>query len=702
MEEKKENELSAFKKKWKASRAAFEQILFEKEIGNKKYEKNYKGIIGYFILVFLGLSIVFFRYKVNGTVLSYDDLSNFDIVDNFIKSFSKGFIDFLFYGKLLDFNFEMPFYYLNFIPVFKFITSDKALALLIVNGFYYVMFTLSVYLMINIRGNYKAAWLGVSIAGFMPFLFELISHFSIPLATLTLVSWTYLCLIKSEELENPIWVFPMALCFALGLITDKYYIFYVLPILHWLQWGFAGIYRGKIFMALLLAILIGVPFYLRIILKFASFALLNLEVLKKSVNFNILTYMPDIMSSMNVLFFILGIITIIWLKFSLFDLYEKRKIVIKWFISILIVLWIFPFKSEKLIYPMLIPLAISIGIMTPVFLRKYIIAISVIWALITQFLIIPFANPQMRFSYLGIRGEDYKNEKIEEVITLIKENLKGENKTVAFIGNSKYINHRTLSELSAKYDLKQINFKKLPYSFLSMADMVIVKGKGENKKLPFYFNDFFNYLISFNDGDITIYIKKDFSDKLLRDNGFYNAENLYFGGYRLKNIGLYLNNFNQDKKVFEKAVIEMPSLSFENIDLYNMKLIFDNLGLVKIGDNTIFCGFSKLKIDRIKATDFSISRILEDKLKIEDFSFAMNEDIFDISGSINSHRIELKLYPYMDKGDIVFRIVYFNYDGLNIPQFIFNFLNFKIVKEDMSVPVEFKNIKVKNSIIEIT
>lgn len=700
-----------WKRKFLANRAALEQILFERDIVKKKEEKNYRGPIGLALILLAGLSAMFWDWHMAGGVLSSDSVSKLALAEKFIHSLSGAFGEFFFKADLFNLNFDLPFYYLSYFPVLKYITSDKPLAVLIVNSFYYCVFVCSLYFSVNIRGNYKSGLMAALIGAFFPFWFSISSEFSVSAATCAVTSLTYLFFIKSEDMENPVWVFPMALAFAVGLITDKMYIFYVLPLLHWLNWGFAGLYRGKIFKAMLVAFIIGAPFYIRIFVKFIFFYVLRGQNLFDNFNFNLLWYLAPFADASNLIFFIIGLISLIWMKFAIFELYEKRTIIWKWFLSSYIILWIFPIKDQSYVYPALAPLAVAAGIMIPDLVRKYFIIGVLALGFFNQSGVLgPVSFPFFKGKalFLGMKEPAAKSENIFEVMSIIKENIPYDGATIAVFGNSKYVNSDSLSTVSSKYGLSSSSFRNYPPSFVLFSDIAVLKGKETISMMPDYFKDFFKEIIKFNDGDISVYVKNIPSDIISQAEESRISSKLEFFGFDLKDARFKLEGYADKKKVYSSAELFMPYVNFGEMDFYNTRLLFKDLCLASYKGKDLICGFSSLEIKNLKTTEFSFSRFMEERLKklmaleikTEGYGKA---GFFTIYGLFRGKEAEIPILTYSQNSSVYLKVMKIEYSGFRIvPNFMSKFLTFEINQKDMVLPVKFQRIKFENDMITVS
>ncbi len=700
-----------WKRKFLANRAALEQILFERDIVKKKEARNYFGPIGLFAVLAIGLSVLFWNWKLAEGIISADSAAKIALAERYISSLSGAFGEFFFRADLFNMNFDLPFYYLSYFPVLKFITSDKALAIFIVNAFYYCVFVCSLYFSVNIRGNYKSGLMAALIGAFFPFWFSIVPEFSVSAATCAVTALTYLFFIKSEDMENPVWVFPMAVSFAVGLITDKMYIFYVLPLLHWLNWGFAGLYRDKIFKAMLVAVIVGVPFYLRILVKFVFFYVLRGQNLFEHFNFNLLWYLHSFADASNLILFIIGILSLIWMKFAIFELYEKRTIIWKWFISSYIVLWLFPVKDPSYVYGALAPLAIASGIMIPDLVRKYFVMGVLALGIFNQSgLLGPVSMPFFKGKAVvfGMKTPPSKTEKVNEVLRIVKENLPCENATVAVFGRSKYINSSALAVISPKYSIPAESFRNYPPEFAFFADIAVLKGKDTIKAMPPYFKNFFKEIISFNEGDISVYSKNIPAESFIRADRSYSSLKLELLGFNFSDARFKISEINEKTGTYGSAEMFIPYANVGEMDFYNTRILFKDLCLISYEGSDFVCGFSSMEIKNIKTTEFSFSRFMEERLK-KLMSLEIKTEgygkagIFTIYGTFSGREAEIPVLVYSHDSSLYLKVMKIEYGGFRIvPSFLSRFLTFEISKKDMAVPLKFKSVKFENDMIIVS
>jgi len=706
MEEKKGEEKQSvpqWKRKWIASRMTFESILFERELLTPKKEKSYKGII-YFILIFIfQIGLLFFYFFRNNGALSYIDIEKIKMAENYFSSIiNSGFMEFLKSGNMST-AWDMPFYYLTYIPIFKYITSDYSYSIFIVNSIYILLIMISIYLIINIKRNYQSALLGVAFASSMPYLINLSHHFSPQLATIAFVCLTYFFFIKSEEFEDNKWIFPMALSVSFGILTDKFFLFYVLPIVPWFVYVFGGIYRASLFKGFLPGIIFGIPFYLRLFVQLIIVSMTYGRDFIKNKNFNLFWYINPSINALHVIFFIIGIITLLWMYYSLFMPYERRKIVGKWFFLSYIAFWILPIKRPEYIYPALIPFAISTAIMTPSMIRKFLLYFFLGISFINQTGIITEKYINFngnKINIIGLPEIPSKKEKLDNIMILLKENISGV-KIVGIYGENNYINANTLKAMSLKYKINDVKFINCPEEFSFLPDILIVKGADNIQRLPKEFFLLFKEKINFNNRDISIFIKDIPEQYIIKEIKKYPIKNMSFAGINFADIFIDGLGFDEVRKVYKDASIYISYATHDEIDAYGINLKANDFCIARIEDKFIICGFSGLKIENLKITDFSLARYIEKKFPmLKNFSVEIDRYI-EISGDLNGRNLLMRGNININKSDIVFSFNMFSYNGYELPDWLYHFLNFKIDFKELPVSIKINNIKYKKALLEI-
>ena len=695
----------AWKRKWVASRMAFESILFERELLTEKKEKNYKGIIFFSLIFAFELVLLWLYFLRNGSAMSMEDVQKLKITAAYFSSFtSGGFWDLLKNTGVSSINFDMPLYYVSFLPVLKYVTTDYSWALFLVNSFYLLAFLLAVYLLISRKRNFESALLGTAFAASLPFVIDLARHFSPQLATLAFVSLAYLCFIRSEEFEEPKWIFPMAVSISLGLLNDMLFVVYILPILPWLNYAFAGIYRANIVKGLLPGLILCVPFYLRIVMKATFLYFLNGPEFFKTQGFNLFWYLGPAADAVQLIFFALGAGAMLWMYYSLFMPYDKRKIVTKWFLTPYLVFWLIPFKSPEYIYPALVPFAVAMAIMTPHLIRRYMLGGVLLLSLLNQAGFLPEKSVKIKnrdISVIGLEKLPLKAEKLDEIMTLLKENVSGERQVISVFGESRYINTDTLGLLAGDYGLSGVRFVKYPEEFILFADVVIVKGADNLGRLSPFFHGFFKEKVSFNEKDISVFKREIPGSYLPGPAASFSLKAGSIAGVSFSNAVINARDFDEKRGVYKRADVSVSYAGLGEIDASGIELGFEDLCLINFENSPAVCGFSKVTVNAMMLTDYSLSRFIEKKFKsLKNVEVELDRGL-SVSGLLRDKDFETRVEIKTGGGEIFFSVKKLEYRGWSPPKWLYNFMNFRVKESEMTIPVEVKQLRFRKSVLEV-
>ncbi|OGS53494.1 MAG: hypothetical protein A3J79_06135 [Elusimicrobia bacterium RIFOXYB2_FULL_62_6] len=241
MPEEKQEKLS-WRKKLELNRMSFESILFEKELVVPQKEKLYLGLLvaaGIALVSSLLLSAWILNHKY---FFSGADTAAFATVNAFLEKFNAAGVWSLVKPFSLDGRHPaaMPFYYIAYVPVLKYITSDIYAAMALVHSFFLLLFTLSVFMAVKRNRNNFSGWVGATAASSLPFLIETARHPGPGIAVIALVAALYACYINSTEFDHPEWNMWFGAALGLGFYTDKMFWIYLLPILPFLVTAMTG------------------------------------------------------------------------------------------------------------------------------------------------------------------------------------------------------------------------------------------------------------------------------------------------------------------------------------------------------------------------------------------------------------------------------------------------------------------------------
>jgi len=252
--------LPEWRKKFLATRMTFESILFERELLVPQKEKFSTGLLwlgGIWLLHALLLAQWALR---RGYFFTQADAVSFNAVLHYASYLQTQGLWALVKPEFSGLSLNPPLYYLAYVPVLKYLTSDLNLALIAVNSFFLLVIALSVFLAVRKSRPNSSGWLGAAFALALPFVQEAARRPSPELALLAMVAAMYSCYIRSDEFEHAKWTFAFALCASLGFYSHQFFWLYFLPLLPFIGAGFASPYsRDELFKGMFPGVVLNLP-----------------------------------------------------------------------------------------------------------------------------------------------------------------------------------------------------------------------------------------------------------------------------------------------------------------------------------------------------------------------------------------------------------------------------------------------------------
>lgn len=681
-----------FKQKFLATRAALEEILFEPDTAKqqKKIDKKY---IFYFVsLVVLNLLIVFFYFKKNNGFFSKTDLLKLSNLKIYLDIEWSNILDLFTLSNLNHVNFDMPFYYLSFIPFIKLLNLNYTWAVYTVNSVYVILISVFLYLIISrYRGNIRGL-LGVSLLYSLPFFIELEKHFSPQLAVICFALASYYFFFKTENFENNRFIPHMLISLSLGILTDKFFVIYTLPLFYWVNWAFAGIYQHLVIKTVFVAFSIAILYYLRFVLLFLMKYLINPDVIGSFVNFKF--YFHSIFDSLSFIIFILVGIGFLWFVFSVYINKNFRQHIYKWFVYPFLIFSVLPYKNPEFIYPALIPLVIGFSSMVPNMLRSAFIFIFILTSGLFNFSVIKPYYSESGYKIFGVDSDYRAKNNIDSTVTVLSESVK-ENKsdfTVSVYVDNDYFNTYSLKYYTEISNIKGIKFVSYPFKIAYFADYIIVP---ENLLKKVDKNLFEEKLFI---GDIHVFKKKIKGEKLEIDTHRFNI-------FKLENLELYqavlkFYDFNPDTSRYKYAVLTAAYGAINAVDVYNVKLRLNNVEVSRERKELIN-GFKSIDILNMKMSEFSFSRFLQDNFNLINFDISFYDDMFKLEGKLNKKDFYLYMYIYNSKNTVYMKVTELKYGYLKLPSFLCYSLKYRFDLNDVPLPVRFKKLKIGKGLILI-
>jgi len=240
MSDEERSDLPPWRRKLLATRMAIESILFERELQQTKKESPSKGflVLGA-IWLFNALLLAQWALR-RGYFFNQADAESFGGVLRYAAYFrAEGFWA-LVKPEFADLTLNPPLYYLAYVPVLNYLTSNLNLALILVNSFFLLVLALAVFLAVRESRPNPAAWFGAAFALALPFVMETARRPSPEMALMALVAATYACYIRSDEFMSPKWSLAFAVCLGLGFFSHSAFWIYALPLVPFIMSGLAN------------------------------------------------------------------------------------------------------------------------------------------------------------------------------------------------------------------------------------------------------------------------------------------------------------------------------------------------------------------------------------------------------------------------------------------------------------------------------
>ena len=235
-----DTELSPWRKKFLATRMTFESLLFEKELVQPQREKLSTGLLVLgAIWLFHALLLAQWAFR-RGYFFNQADAESFGGVLRYAAYLkSQGFWALL-KPEFSDLTLNPPLYYLAYVPVLNYLTTDLNLALIVVNSVFLLVLALAIFLAVRRSRPNQAGWLGAAFALAFPFVLETARRPAPEMALMALAAAVYACYIRSDEFEHPKWSFAFAVCLGLGFFSHRFFWLYALPLVPFILSGLAS------------------------------------------------------------------------------------------------------------------------------------------------------------------------------------------------------------------------------------------------------------------------------------------------------------------------------------------------------------------------------------------------------------------------------------------------------------------------------
>ena len=615
-----DTELSPWRKKFLATRMTFESLLFEKELVQPQREKLSTGLLVLgAIWLFHALLLAQWAFR-RGYFFNQADAESFGGVLRYAAYLkSQGFWALL-KPEFSDLTLNPPLYYLAYVPVLNYLTTDLNLALIVVNSFFMLVLALAIFLAIRRSRPNRAGWLGAAFALAFPFVLETARRPAPEMALMALAAAVYACYIRSDEWEHPKWSFAFAICLGLGFFSHRFFWLYALPLLPFIVEGFANPNsRDELFKGMFPGVILNLPWYLFAVAAVAA----GLVPLWGDYN-GFWHYLRLGAAASGLPLFLLGAVGLTWMYYSVFMPYEKKKVVAAWFWApYLLLTWVVRGSHPQLLYPALLPLAIAVPVMTPHQARKYLLVFVLALGAVNQSgQVRPFGG---KYPLAGLPPPPSGDFRSAELIALLENNAPAAGGLAGIYGDEN-LNAGALRFAATKSALP-LKFSDNP-ACPACAFVLIHKTPrfGEKPsaaersfaalKEKSWFPEVFAKKADLELSDTSraeVYIKNPSAAKFLSE-GTHEVRNLSLGPLSIEDASLTLSGFDQATGVYAKAGLFVPAALIMGGDVYGLTL--DIRGLSAAGASLkpfVPAGVTSVKVTSAKISEYAVERYLADR-----------------------------------------------------------------------------------------
>lgn len=373
--------LPAWRKKFLANRMTFESILFERELVVPKREKLSTGLLVLGAIWLFHAALLAQWALRRGYFFTQADAASFGGVLRYAAYLRSDGFWALLKPEFSDLVLNPPLYYLAYVPVLNYLTTDLNLALIVVNSFFLLVLALAIFLAVSKSRPNSAGWFGAAFALAFPFVLETARRPSPELALLALTAALYACYIRSDDFEHSNWSFTFGIVLGLGFFSHRCFWLYALPLVPFIVSGAANPFgRDELLKGILPGVVLNTPWYMFALAAVAS----GLVPFMGEYN-GFWHYFKLGAASAGLPLFCLGALALAWMHYSVFMPYSKKKIVAAWcWAPYLLLTWVVRGTSPELFYPALLPFAVAVPVMTPHMVRKYLIVLVLALGAVNQ------------------------------------------------------------------------------------------------------------------------------------------------------------------------------------------------------------------------------------------------------------------------------------------------------------------------------
>ena len=654
--------LSPWRKKFLANRMTFESILFERELVAPKKEKLSTGLL---VLgaIWLLHALLLAQWAIRrGYFFNQADAECFGGVLRYAAYFKTEGFWALIKPEFSDLTLNPPLYYLSYVPVLNYLTTDLNLALIIVNSFFLLVLALAIFLAVRRSRPNSAGWFGAAFVLAFPFVLETARRPTPDLALMAMVAALYSCYIRSDDFEHPKWSFAFAVCMGLGFFSHRFFWLYALPLAPFIGSGLANPFgRDEMMKGFFPGMVLNLPWYLFMLAAVAA----GLVPLWGDYH-GFWHYFKLGASAAGFPLFLLGALGLTWMNYSVFMPYEKKKIVASWFWApYLLLAWAVRGSSPELLYPAMLPFAVAVPVMTPHQVRKYLLVfVLALGALNQSGYVRPFPADS-KYPFFGLPTPPARDFRSAELMYLVKSNAPAEGGLAGVYGDAN-LNADAL-RFAALKTAGPVKFADSPAcpgcAFLLIHKTPRFGETPSDMEKTFamlqgepWFSSVFEKKAELELADSSkaeVFVKTPSTTMFLKD-GTHQVKNLVLGALKIEEATLSLAGFDPATGVYATAELFAPSAELMGGDIYGLTLALKGLSVGSASLNPFVpSGITGVKLNSARITEYAVERYLADRYPfLTDIKVSLAGGL-EIAAFAHGRKLEAEFALSLKKGGVL-------------------------------------------------
>lgn len=710
MSDENDQNLSPWRKKFLASRMALESIMFEREL-----VQTSKPTLGKGLLVLAGIwlfnVLLLAQWALRrGYFFTRADADSFNGVLRYASYLNSDGFWALVKPELTGLTLNPPLYYLAYVPVFRFLTTDLNLALILVNSFFLLVLALAVFLALRASRTNAAGWFGAAFALAMPFVMETARRPAPEMALMALVAAMYACYIRSDEFLDPKWSFAFAVCVGLGFFSHRFFWLYALPLAPFIMAGLANPNaRDELFKGFFPGFVVNLPWYV-----FAA-AVVGAGMVPLWGDYHgFWHYFKLGMAATGLPLFWLGFAALVWMYYSVFMPYGSKKVVAALFWApYLILAWGLRGSRPELLYPGLLAFPIAAAVMTPHGARKVLLPAVLLLALLNQGgFLRPF--PAGKYPVAGLPLPASSDYRAKQLLSLVETSAPAEGGLAAVYGDSN-LNADSLRFAAARKN-NALKFADNP-ACPACAFILIHKTPrfGETPsateqafaalKRRDWFSATFDKRETLELPDtskVEVYARVPSTMKFLEE-GSHELRNLALGPLRMEEATLRLAGFDPATGVYARANLFSPAAELLGGDIYGLDLDLAGLALASpYTDPPVPAGIRSVTVRSARITDYAIERYLASLFPfLKDLDVTLDEGM-QVTARARGRDLEAGFaLAVRDRGVLEVRPAYFSLGPVTVTPLLLRLFTFRLDFRDNPYGLRLEGVRITRQTLEL-